>query len=201
MTASYAHDSLAEFTGRRATKATIIVAASLLLVAPACALESASDADGELNPQQLTIDYWVAKLDQKPFDRRICQYGYPAAKMGNHPAARRIFEACANAGVAGAMPWMAWTEENGYDKPSNPEAATKRDRTLAETGSSLGAFNYGLDLLRGRGVPQDVIAGRADIDRAAQGGDATAKELAASGYDPEAVTPDADKERYHKFGY
>lgn len=170
-------------------------------VAPAAALESTSDADGDLNPQQLTVDYWVAKLDQKPFDIHICWMGYPAAKMGHHPAARRIFEACANAGVTGAMPWMAWTEENGYDKPSNPEAAAKWDKTLADTGSSLGAFNFGLDLLRGRGVPQDPIAGRDYIDRAAKDGDDTARELAASGYDPESVTPEADKDRYRKFGY
>jgi hypothetical protein len=177
------------------------LACAILCGAPAAALETTSDADGTLNSAELTIDYWVARLDEKPFDKKICTFGYPAAKMGNHPAARRIFEACSEAGVAGAMPWMAWTEENGYDKPSNPEAAAKWDKTLADTGSSLGAFNYGLDLLRGRGVAQDPVAGRNYIDRAARDGDATARELAASGYDPEAVTPDADKDRYRKFGY
>ena len=178
-----------------------LVAVCLFATGGASALETASDENGTLNPQELTIDYWVAKLDQKPFDRKICTFGYPATKMGNHPAARRIFEACSEAGVAGAMPWMSWTEENGYDKPSNPEAAAKWDKKLADTGSSLGAFNYGLDLLRGHGVAQDPIAGRAYIDRAARDGDSTAHELAASGYDPEAVTPDADKDRYRKFGY
>lgn len=182
-----------------------ILAAALLCAAfagpPASALESSSDADGDLNPQQLTIDYWVAKLDQKPFDTRICLYGYPAAKMGNHPAARRIFEACSKAGVAGAMPWMAWTEENGYDKPSNPKAAAEWDKRLADTGSSLGAFNYGLDLLRGHGVRPDPVAGRAYIDRAARGGDEDARSLAASGYDPESVTPEVDKDRYRQFDY
>ena len=37
-------------------KAAIILAASLMLAAPARALESASDADGELNPQQFDAD-------------------------------------------------------------------------------------------------------------------------------------------------
>jgi TPR repeat protein len=91
---------------------------------------------------------------------------------------------------------MSYLEENGYDRPSDPVAAADWDKRLAETGSSLGQFNYGLDLLRGHGVARDLPQGRALIDRAAEGGDRTARELAAAGYDPEAVTPEADKARY-----
>jgi len=182
-------------------KACLGAAAVVFAALPALALESSSDKDGDLNPQQLTIDYWVARLDEKPLDIRICNMGYPAAKMGAHEAARRIFEACSKAGVVGAMPWMAWTEEKGCDKPSDPQAAARWDKALADTGSSLGAFNYGLDLLRGHGVSQDPIAGRAYVDRAARDGDSTAAELSKNGYDPESVTPDADKDRYRKFSY
>ena len=182
----------------------ICAAAGLVLAfnaGPGRAAETVDDSAGTLNPQELTIDYWARHVDDKTFDPKLCMFGYPAAKMGSHPAARRIFERCANAGVTGAMPWMSWTEENGYDKPSDPAKAALWDKRLADTGSSLGAFNYGLDLLRGRGVPQDVAEGRTFIDRAAAGGDATARELAAHDCDPEAVTPEADKDRYRKFGF
>jgi len=160
----------------------------------------ASDDDpvGTLNPQELTIEYWVAKSKEAAFNPGMCMYGYPLAKMGWHEDARRIFERCSQAGIVGAMPWMAWTEENGYDQPSNPAKAAEWDKKLADTGSSLGKFNYGLDLLRGHGVTQDTALGKHYVDDAAQGGDTTARDLASHGYDPEWVTPECDKAHYRK---
>lgn len=160
-----------------------------------------SDADddvGRLNPSELGVDYWIARSKEARFDPGMCGYGYPLAKMGWHEDARRIFRRCSEHGVVMAMPWIAWTEENGYDRPSNPVAAAAWDRKLADTGSSLGAFNYGLDLLRGHGVAQDAGLGKSYVDRAAQGGDATARDLAAHGYDPESVTPTADLAHYRR---
>lgn len=156
------------------------------------------DAVGTLNPQELTIEYWVAKSKEPVFNSGMCMYGYPLAKMGAHEDARRIFERCSKAGIVGAMPWMAWTEENGYDKPADPAKAAEWDKKLADTGSSLGKFNYGLDLLRGHGVAQDLALGKHYVDDAAQGGDTTARELAAHNYDPEWVTPESDKAHYRK---
>jgi uncharacterized protein len=171
----------------------------LLACAPtAQGSETSEDEAGILNPQELMIDYYARKADAAVFDPKMCLYGYPAAKMGDHAAARRIFERCSREGVMGAMPWMSWTEENGYDRPASPEKAADWDRRAAEAGYSIGQFNYGLDLLRGHGVKRDEILGRAYVDRAARQGDSSAAELAAQGYDPEAVTPDADKERYRQ---
>ncbi len=64
------------------------------------------------------------------------------------------------------MPWMSYLDENGYDRPSDPVAAADWDKKLADTGSSLGQFNYGLDILRGHGVTQDRALGKSYIDRA-----------------------------------
>ena len=160
------------------------------------ASETLEDADGILNPQELTIEYFAHKADERVFDPQICRYGYPAAKMGDHVTARKIFERCSKEGVLAAMPWMAWTEENGYDKPSDPAKAAEWDRRAAEAGYSIGEFNYGLDLLRGHGVPRDEIRGRSFIDQAAKQGNSSAADVAAHGYDPETQTPDADKDRY-----
>jgi len=176
---------------------TVLTASLLGCAAPAFAV----DDDGELNPQSLTIDYWVKKLDDKPFNQMICVYGYPAAKMGWHEAARKIFQKCSQEGVEMAMPWMSWTEENGYDRPSDPAKAAEWDRRLADRGSKIGSFNYGQDLLRGRGTPEDAAQGRAYIDKAAGAGDAAARDLAAHGYDWRSATPSADVERYEKYAY
>jgi len=164
----------------------------------ASASEKSEDEAGTLNPQELTIDYYAGKADAAVFDAKMCMFGYPAANMGDHVSARRIFARCSKEGVLGAMPWMAWTEENGYDRPGDPARAVDWDRKAAEAGYSIGQFNYGLDLLRGHGVRRDEILGRAYVDRAAKQGDSSAAELAAGGYDPEVVTPDADKERYRQ---
>ncbi|MEM7685802.1 MAG: sel1 repeat family protein, partial [Pseudomonadota bacterium] len=69
-----------------------------------------------------------------------------------------------------------------------------------ETGDAIGQFNYGLDLLRGHGVARDPIRGRQWVDRAAAQGLDTAQELQSSGYDPESVTPDADRWKYDADG-
>jgi len=58
--------------------------------------------------------------------------------------------------------------------------------------------NYGLDLLRGHGVPRDPILGRKFVDRAATAGLDVARELQDAAYDPAAVTPDADEWKYEK---
>jgi hypothetical protein len=111
----------------------------------------------------------------------------PAAKMADHVSARRIFKHCAKEGVLAATPWMAWTEENGYDRPSDPAEAADWDRKAAGAGYSIGQSNHGFDLLRGHGVR-----------RAARQGEADATDLATHGYDPEFSTPEAHKDRYRQ---
>jgi TPR repeat protein len=159
---------------------------------------SAVEALGELNPQELSVQHWAEKSTEERFDPHMCMYGVFLDKTGQHDVARRIFERCADSGNLNAMPWMSYLEENGYDQPSDPVAAAEWDRKLADTGSSLGEFNYGLDLLRGHGVSQDTKLGKALVDKAAAGGDVTARELAAHDYDPESVTPESDKAHYRK---
>jgi TPR repeat protein len=162
-------------------------------VVPAAA--SGGDS-GVLNPQGLSVQYWGAKAKEARFDPKMCVYGVFMDKTGQHAEARRIFKRCAEHGDQYAMPWMSFLDENGYDRPSDPVAAAKWDKKLAELGNSIGQFNYGLDLLRGHGVAQDFGRGKAYIDKAAAGGDATARELSKSNYDWRSVTPTADLAHY-----
>ncbi len=172
----------------------------ILLAAALLASVGAARADefGVLNPETLSVEYYVGKAGDAKIDPHLCAYGVFIDKTGQHEEARKIFERCAREGNLNAMPWMSYEEENGFDRPSNPAAAAAWDKQLADKGSSLGQFNYGLDLLRGHGVAQDSALGKSFVDRAAKGGDTTARELAAHDYDPESVTPTADLARYRK---
>ncbi|HUO54528.1 MAG TPA: sel1 repeat family protein [Rhodoblastus sp.] len=172
----------------------LLMAALWLGTAPA----RAGEPDGELNPTDMNLDYWAGKAADGHFEPHICFYGVFLDKTGRHAEARRIFQRCAEAGNQYAMPWMSYLEENGFDRPSDPEKAAEWDRKLSDLGSPIGQLNYGLDLLRGHGAPLDRSAGKALIDKAAAAGDKTARDLAAHDYDPESVTPDADKARYRR---
>jgi TPR repeat protein len=176
----------------------VLALASLFGGAALAAPAVADDGAGTLNPEEMALDHWVGKSKEDRFDPHMCAYAVFMDKTGLHEDARRVFERCAAAGNQYAMPWLSYLDENGYDRASDPVAAADWDKKLADTGSSLGQFNYGLDILRGHGVTQDRALGKSYIDRAAKGGDVTARELASHDYDPESVTPESDKARYRK---
>ncbi|MGB3244539.1 MAG: tetratricopeptide repeat protein [Sulfitobacter sp.] len=155
------------------------------------------DEYGVTNPEELSMEGMMDRMrhgQAHPMDYAI---GYGAAKAGRHEDAREIFQsAIEHTNSAQAMTWMSWLEDNGLGGMENPSAAAEWDRKAAELGSEVAAFNYGLDLMRGRGVPRDDIAGRKMIDRAAAMGDATARHLVENDYDLDSVTPDADEWKY-----
>lgn len=172
-----------------------LILAALFMADPASAAE---DEGGMLNPDELSLEYFARKSEQGFVDPMGSMHGYMAAKSGDYATARRILEQQAAQGVTQAMTWMGWMEDNGLGAPEDPDKAAAWDRRAAEAGDHVGMFNYGLDLLRGRGVMQDEAAGRAMIDRAAAAGDETARALIADGYDLDTVTPDADNWKYDR---
>jgi uncharacterized protein len=178
-------------------RAILILALSAL---PALA-ETATTADdlGTLNPEEMTIARILDDVARGETSMMNCAAGYGIAKKGEHDHARDVFEACANDGWTGAMTWMSRMDDNGLGiDGEDPEAAANWDRMAAEAGDPVGMFNYGVDLMRGRGVTEDQAAGRALVDQAAQAGLPVAKRLQAAGYDLDEVTPDADNWKYDK---
>lgn len=171
---------------------TVVIACALILV-PICA----EAEDGTLNPEELSLSSVMAKAMRGEVDMMTCAQGYFITKSGRHALARQLFERCAEAGYTGAMTWMAQLEDNGLGGPEDPAAAAEWDRRAAEAGDPVGQFNYGLDLMRGRGVEQDIALGQSYVDRAAESGLQVAKRLQAAGYDLDEVTPDADNWKYH----
>lgn len=157
-----------------------------------------SDAYGTHNPEELTICSHIDRMRHGEIHPVLGFIGYIEAKAGNHDTAREIFGTLADAGNAPAMTWMAWMEDNGLGGPEDAAAAAEWDRRSMEAGSSVGAFNYGLDILRGRGVTYDEELGRRIIERAAELGDHSAQHLIDNDFDLDSVTPDADEWKYEK---
>ncbi|MFO1204009.1 MAG: tetratricopeptide repeat protein [Tabrizicola sp.] len=163
------------------------------------ALAEPDEDVGTLNPEEMTIARILDDVARGETSMMNCAAGYGMTKKGDHDHARQVFEACAADGWTGAMTWMAQLDDNGLGKPEeSPERAADWDRMAAEAGDPVGMFNYGLDLMRGRGVPLDDTAGRALVDSAAEAGLPVARRLQAAGYDLDEVTPDADNWKYDK---
>jgi hypothetical protein len=175
----------------------VTLAAGLLLMCPNAALSQAdAEAGGTLNPEELTLNRVMKDVKEGHTSMTICATGYYITKSGRHAMARELFERCAAAGWTGAMTWMSQLDDNGLGGVENPDAAAEWDRKAAEAGDPVGKLNYGLDLMRGRGVVENRARGRQYIDEAARSGLPTARRLQASDYDLDVVTPDADNWKY-----
>ncbi len=167
---------------------------ALLLAAPAWAEEP--DTGGTLNPEELSIGSVLDQARRGEVGMMVCATGYLVTKSGRHAEAREVFRPCAEAGYTGAMTWMSQLEDNGLGGHADPDAVAAWDRRAADAGDPVGAFNTGLNLMRGRGVAHDEAAGRAWVDRAAAQGLEVAQRLQMAGYDLDEVTPDADNWKY-----
>jgi len=170
--------------------------AAALLATPALCQSEDDGGGGSLNPEEMTLSRVMKNVRRGQTDMVTCATGYLMVKKGDHTAARELFQRCAEAGYTGAMTWLSQMDDNGLGAEENPDAATEWSRRAAEAGDPVGKFNYGLSLMRGRGVSQDIEAGRAMVDDAAAQGLAIAKRMQRADYDLDEVTPDADNWKY-----
>ena len=157
-----------------------------------------SDEFGTKNPEELSLRGALDRLRHDEWHPMTSALGYGAAKAGMHDVAREIFTDSAERDNVQGMTWLSWMEDNGLAGPEDPEAAAHWDRRAMELGSEIGAFNFGLDILRGRGVPFDQELGEAIIRKAAQMGSPDAQHLIDNDFDLNSVTPDADEWKYEK---
>lgn len=156
--------------------------------------------DGVLNPEEYTLGQMLLKVKRNQMTDIECIYGYESAKHGRHDPARTIISYCAEVRkLPQAMTLLAWMDENGYGLDTGPNlaSAAEWDRKAAERGDSNAQYNYGLKLLRGRGVERDVAKGRHNIKLAAAAGDSSAQELVDNNYDLSTVVG-IGMERMHK---
>ena len=151
---------------------------------------------GTLNPDEMTWESILDRAEGGETGLVICSMGYALTKSGRHDAARALFLNCTRDGYTGAMTWMSQLDDNGLGGPMDPGAAAEWDRMAAEAVDPVGKFNYGLDLMRGRGVTKDEALGRQYVDAAAADGLPVARRLHSAEYDLDEVTPDADNWKY-----
>ncbi|MEP1766781.1 MAG: sel1 repeat family protein [Sulfitobacter sp.] len=157
-----------------------------------------SDDLGTKNPEELSLRGMLDRLRHGEWHPMTSAMGYGAAKAGMHGVAREIFTDSARRGNVQGMTWLSWMEDNGLAGPENPEVAAIWDRRAMKLGSEVGAFNFGLDVLRGRGVPYYRALGQKIIEQAAEMGSPEAQHLIDHDYDLDVVTPDADAWKYEK---
>jgi len=172
------------------------LAPAIILAASLAAAATWAGEYGTTNPEEMTLDRALSDVQRGKTNMMNCAIGYAFTKKGDHGAAREIFTPCANAGYTGAMNWMSALADNGLGAAENPDEAAEWSRRSAEAGDSVGMFNYGLHLMRGRGVARDEAAGRAMVDSAAAQGLPIARRLQGADYDLDEVTPDADNWKY-----
>lgn len=173
----------------------IAFATSLLITSSALATEP---TEGTLNPDEMSLARNVERAKEGDVNFVTCASGYLMTKHGDHESARAVFEECARQGYTGAMTWMSYLDDNGFGAPEDAKRASNWDLQAAQMGDPIAQFNYGLDLLRGRGVEPNFDLGRQFVDRAAKAGMKDAVALQKSGYDYTSVTPDADEWKYRQ---
>ena len=156
------------------------------------------DPGGVLNPDEMSLNRALEKAINGEVGMVVCSQGYLMTKKGSHEEARQIFENCAKQGYTGTMTWMSYMDHNGLGAKEDAEAAAAWDKKAADLGDPIGQFNYGLDLLRGHGVEQNLELGKHYIDQAARNGVKDAITVQESDYDFHVVTPDGDNWKYEK---
>lgn len=161
-----------------------------------CSAPALAGDFGTLNPDEMSWQHFLNEAERGETGMVLCSTGYMLTKSGDHGAARRLFENCANAGYTGAMTWMGHLDNNGLGGEYDPDAAAEWDRRAADAGDPVGKFNYGIALMRGHGVGRDEILGRHLVDEAADEGLMIAQRLQRADYDLDEVTPDADDWKY-----
>ena len=140
--------------------------------------DARADGDGVLNPHEGGIAQLRESLVQRP-DRAgfTCWVVYETQKGGLHGEALDALQACAAAGTAPSMILLSHAYENGLGAPASAARATHWAKQAALTGYSVVQYHYGLALLNGHGVAQDLDQGRYWLEQAAAGGDETALAL------------------------
>ncbi len=127
---------------------------------------------------ELSYDQFV--LSDKPIK---CIYGYYAGKTGDHISGTAIFEDCIQRWQSVyAMISLAHIYENGMGVKKNLKYAAELLRRGAETDdaagySSLAKYHYGVVLIEGRGIEQNLEEGIVWLKRAEQEGVTEAGEL------------------------
>jgi TPR repeat protein len=161
---------------------------------PTAKAETVTSDHGITNPVEESIEYQLEKLRTSRTNGTLtvlCWKAHEMDKAGMHEEALPVMITCAKEGHDISMLELAKLYETGSGVKKDLKQAVYWLKKSSDRGFSTGQLYYGIALLTGKGVSQDIPKGQALIQKAAAQNDAHAIELINSGYDVEAVIPDA----------
>ena len=176
----------------------ILVAYSLLGLFPAKAgnledRETHIDKYGMTNPIEESIEYQLEKMKTGKTNGTLtvlCWKAHELRKAGQDKKAYPALLTCAEHGHDISMLDLANMYETGSGVEQNYATAASWLKRTSDRGFSSGQLYYGIALLLGKGVKQDIETGKDLIRKAADQDDQTAKDLILANFNVSAVIPD-----------
>lgn len=143
-----------------------------------CSIANADEWGGTLNPDEGGIAQITEALAARP-ERAgfLCWIVYEAQKGGQHGEAIEALKQCAAAGNEPSMILLSHAYENGLGVKRNDVQATHWVKQAAVRFYPTGQYHFGMALLEGKGVQQDLAQAKFWLERAALGGDEDAKAI------------------------
>lgn len=167
---------------------------SFSLISNCCATEY-KDQYGTTNPVEESIEFQLDKLKTSPHDGTLtvlCWKAHELRKASMNKKAFPVLLECAKRGHDISMLDLASMYELGSEVPQSYEEAAKWLKKSSDRGFSTAQLYYGIALLTGKGVKQNISEGKSLIHKAAAQNDHLAITLINSNYEIESIIPDGD---------
>ncbi len=172
----------------------IIFSLSLFFSAPIKATELI-DENGFTNPVEQSLAFQMNNLKMganKQVLTVICWMAHELRKAGDNKKALPVLLTCAERGHDISMLELAIMYETGAGVIRSYEEAAKWLKKSSDRGFSTAQLYYGIALLTGKGVKQNISEGKSLIHKAAAQNDHLAITLINSNYEIESIIPDGD---------
>lgn len=155
--------------------------------------ETLIDEYGITNPIEESIEYQLEKMKTGQTNGTLtvlCWKAHELRKAGQSKKAYPALLTCAKNGHDISMLYLANMYETGSGVEQNYVTAASWLKRTSDRGFSSGQLYYGIALILGKGVKQDIETGKELIRKAAAQDDQTAKDLILANFNVSTVIPD-----------
>ncbi len=164
--------------------------------------ETHIDKYGMTNPIEESIEFQLEKMKTGKTNGTLtvlCWKAHELTKAGQNKRAYPVLLTCAENGHDISMLYLANMYERGSGVEQNYVTAAKWLKRTSDRGFSSGQLYYGIALILGKGVKQDIETGKELIRKAAAQDDQTAKDLILANFDVSTVLPDGvEQNKFNK---
>lgn len=174
---------------------TITFASLSLSLISSCFATEYKDHYGTTNPVEESIEFQLDNLKTSPHNGTLtvlCWKAHELRKASMNKKAFPVLLECAKRGHDISMLDLASMYETGAGVERSNQQAAKWLKKSSDRGFSTAQLYYGIALLTGKGVKQNIAEGKTLIHRAAAQADHLAINLINSNYDIESIIPDGD---------